>query len=296
MKKTVIILFSTLFALSFPSCSGCSGQLKEIAASIFDNTPKPPKRYTTGELKALGVNTEHLFEFTDTTMTYNGKPFMIGETIGQMMEVFGPYSRVRDGLLRTTIYYWDELGIDFTVYMPDEVPSTQTDMFTITWELDTSHYYPTKQQRELESRKEWRETHPKSMYRGKIMVNGIPVGRDMDMAKYLEETAFGVYWRDETIRSNYGLTKTRKDKYAKYFDRRLYDIDYTHIDIPKNEIIQYEIHISRDHRGLETFRVETIEGGRSYNTAPYVSSDTLSVDEAIDDIKALIKGTIDILK
>ena len=43
-----------------------------------------------------GVNMEHLFVFTDTTMTYNGKPFMPGMSIGELCEIFGHYERLAE--------------------------------------------------------------------------------------------------------------------------------------------------------------------------------------------------------
>ena len=39
---------------------------------------------------------KHLFVFTDTTMTYNGKPFMPGMTIGELCEIFGHYERLAE--------------------------------------------------------------------------------------------------------------------------------------------------------------------------------------------------------
>lgn len=41
-----------------------------------------------------GVNTEHLFAFSDTSMTYNGKPFSINLPLDTIFNVFGNYSRI----------------------------------------------------------------------------------------------------------------------------------------------------------------------------------------------------------
>ena len=49
---------------------------------------------------------KHLFVFTDTTMTYNGKPFMPGMSIGELCEIFGNY----DVLLGTRNIYMGFYG------------------------------------------------------------------------------------------------------------------------------------------------------------------------------------------
>lgn len=48
--------------------------------------------YTKEQLEAMGVNTEHLFVFTEERATYNGKVFSIDILIDSLIGVFGPAS------------------------------------------------------------------------------------------------------------------------------------------------------------------------------------------------------------
>lgn len=79
-----------------------------------------------------GVNMEHLFVFTDTTMTYNGKPCMPGMTIGELCEIFGHYER----LAEPGIFIWDSMGI--TMVSDDESgkDSAPVSRILIDWNID----------------------------------------------------------------------------------------------------------------------------------------------------------------
>lgn len=50
--------------------------------------------YTKEQLEAMGVNTEHLFVFTEERATYNGKVFSIDILIDSLIGVFGPCERI----------------------------------------------------------------------------------------------------------------------------------------------------------------------------------------------------------
>jgi hypothetical protein len=78
-KRCIIVLLALLFFTS------CKGQDK-------DNTPTIGE-YTQAELDEMGVNPCHVFIFNDCSMSYNGKPFYLGQTIDEIVEIFGPYSR-----------------------------------------------------------------------------------------------------------------------------------------------------------------------------------------------------------
>ena len=99
----VVLWFGLLCLSALSSCTGCSYNHEKAMGSIDNILGKvdtlmaktdsfleehlpeePPIDY-----EKEGVNREHLFVFTDTTMTYNGKPFMPGMTIGELCEIFG---------------------------------------------------------------------------------------------------------------------------------------------------------------------------------------------------------------
>ena len=111
-----------LFCLSaLSSCTGCSYNHEKAMGSIdnilgkVDTMMKKTDRFLEKHLpeeppidyEKEGVNRKHLFVFTDTTMTYNGKPFMPGMSIGELCEIFGHYER----LAEPGIFIWDSMGI-----------------------------------------------------------------------------------------------------------------------------------------------------------------------------------------
>ena len=61
----------------------------------------------------MGVNTEHLFVFTEERATYNGKVFSIDILIDSLIGVFGPCERIVYGEEYNKgydHYLWDEIG------------------------------------------------------------------------------------------------------------------------------------------------------------------------------------------
>ena len=89
------LLYCILCMFTLSSCNSCASTNDKLLNGI-DNLmgkvdrfleehkavakPQPPIDY-----EKEGVNTKHLFIFTDTTMTYNGKSFMPGMTIGEQI-------------------------------------------------------------------------------------------------------------------------------------------------------------------------------------------------------------------
>lgn len=73
--KYIKILFCIGFLFTLSSCTGCASAYDKLMGKVDrfleENKvvakPQPPIDY-----EKEGVNTEHLFIFTDTTMTYNG--------------------------------------------------------------------------------------------------------------------------------------------------------------------------------------------------------------------------------
>ena len=79
-----------------------------------------------------GVNRKHLFVFTDTTMTYNGKPFMPGMSIGELCEIFGHYER----LAEPGIFIWDSMGIIMVSHDESGKDSAPVSRIMINWNID----------------------------------------------------------------------------------------------------------------------------------------------------------------
>ena len=119
----VALWFGLLCLSALSSCTGCSYNHEKAMGSIDNILGKvdalmaktdrfleehlpeePPIDY-----EKEGVNREHLFVFTDTTMTYNGKPFMPGMTIGEQCEIFGHYvlrnPEYLSGILWESLWY-----------------------------------------------------------------------------------------------------------------------------------------------------------------------------------------------
>ena len=91
----VALCFGLLCLSALSSCTGCSYNHEKAMGSIdniwgkVDTLMAKTDRFLEEHLpeeppidyEKEGVNMKHLFVFTDTTMTYNGKPFMPGMTI-----------------------------------------------------------------------------------------------------------------------------------------------------------------------------------------------------------------------
>lgn len=80
--------------------------------------------YTKEDLDAMGVNTQHLFVFTEERATYNGRTFSIDIPIDSLIEIFGPCERILYGKDYNTgynRYFWDEIGFTALVSPEKEV-------------------------------------------------------------------------------------------------------------------------------------------------------------------------------
>jgi hypothetical protein len=131
MKKTIIILSVLALTGFFTSCSGCAGKLKEFAKEQISKA-------TAEQVETpQAINPDHRFVFTDCGMTYNEQPFMIGDSIHKMVEVFGQYDRVEKQNL-TTLYYWDNIGIQMASYWywDNKLNSDKIQTIRIRWHID----------------------------------------------------------------------------------------------------------------------------------------------------------------
>lgn len=111
------IILSSLLVIFVVGCIGIGN--REVADNGYMNSG-----YTKKELEAKGVNTEHLFVFTEKCATYNGQVFSIGIPIDSLIKIFGPENRIlygKDGNVGYNNYFWDEIGFVALVSPEKEV-------------------------------------------------------------------------------------------------------------------------------------------------------------------------------
>ena len=187
----VALWFGLLCLSALSSCTGCSYNHEKAMGSIDNILGKvdalmaktdrfleehlpeePPIDY-----EKEGVNMEHLFVFTDTTMTYNGKPFMPGMTIGELCEIFGHYER----LAEPGIFIWDSMGI--TMVSDDESGknSAPVSRILIDWNIELDDFLS-------EENLKWLKNHcPRQYFTGKMIVGGAVLGKGMHIDNFLKK-------------------------------------------------------------------------------------------------------------
>ena len=203
-------------ALLLLFCASCVGR----------STTPPPIDYV-----KEGVNTEHLFIFTDTTMTYNGKPFMPGMTIEEMCEVFGLYDRVPE----EGIYLWDSIGLTMTTWRPNDPHTNVVNVVNIDWHVQLNDWGlgPEYEDKEL------RERCPRHYFQGNIIVGGAVLGRGMQINTFLEKTTF----------------KFRNNPLPLIYVGDLFKWDYLNVPISEDEKFTYQIKEADDQASIESFWV-----------------------------------------
>lgn len=149
-----ILLCLLLSGIGLCSCKGC--------ANGGQQTSTDPQ----------GINPCHRFEFNDCSMTYNGKPFMLGQTIEELVQVFGMYDR-RAGTHKN-LYFWDNIGIQAAVDKDKDI----VNYFYVYFNKDMSDDdTPITDLTGLRIRKKMIEQSPKYFFKGNILVGGVPLGR-----------------------------------------------------------------------------------------------------------------------
>lgn len=189
--------------------------------------------------KKLGLNTEHLFIIDDCSMTYNGKPFMVGQTIEELLEVFGPYDRVISNLGHT--YLWDEIGISITTASWDNPDTNQVNNIYLHWNLDMSDdSYPTQDLTIIEMRKTMVEHCPRNYFKGNILLGGAALGRGMKIGDFIK-------------RSHMKWTNPFFPVLYKSILKKCTDLPIT-----DNECIKIVIRVSRDYSNIECLIIGSV--------------------------------------
>ena len=164
--KNIILTF--LLGVFTVACSGADG----IADQGYMGSG-----YTKEELDAKGVNTQHLFVFTEHRATYNGRTFSIDIPIDSLIETFGPCERIvygEGGNTGYNDYFWDEIGFVATV-SPEKVVIS----LSLHWD-----YLPKEKEKEYDYDDPDPAKVPAKFFKGKILLNGIPLDNTSDYAAY----------------------------------------------------------------------------------------------------------------
>lgn len=175
MKKSILSL--VLGAL----CAGCGVAGSSKSAAVGTETSAQSSMsyknsgYTEPELDAMGVNTRHLFVFTDQRATYNGKRFSINHPIDSLIAVFGPDYRILRGKEHNEgydHYFWDEIG-----FVALASPEREVLGWNLHWE-----YLPKEKEYDYDDPDP--ALVPAKFFKGKILLNGVPLDNTSDYAQY----------------------------------------------------------------------------------------------------------------
>lgn len=207
MKKTTLPL---LFVLSAVLAVGCGITSRKAAPGGYMDSG-----YSKAELEQMGVNTEHLFVLTEERAAYNGKRFSIKHPVDSLLVIFGPESRILCGTEHNTgydRYFWDEIG--FTALVS---PEREVLEWNLHWDYlpKTADYdYDNPDPSEV----------PARFFRGKILLNGVPLDNTSDYAAYCN---------DKEVQSRL-LEMAKKNGIERNYDKILYHC------VSSGTILRYE--------------------------------------------------------
>ncbi|MFV0328047.1 MAG: hypothetical protein ACK5LF_27370 [Bacteroides xylanisolvens] len=217
------IILSSLLVIFVVGCIGIGS--REVADNGYMNSG-----YTKKELEAKGVNTKHLFVFTEKCATYNGQVFSIGIPIDSLIKIFGPENRIlygKDGNVGYNNYFWDEIGFVALVS-----PEKEVMQFNLHWD-----YVPKEKEYDYDDPDP--AEVPVNFFKGKILLNGVPLDNTSDYADYCNnkevQSQLRKLARKEGIRNytkcfyNYGVNSGCNRYHSSY--HKLYCFDYTMFEI-----------------------------------------------------------------
>ncbi|WP_290540273.1 hypothetical protein [Alistipes sp.] len=212
--KTGIGFFGYLLCMIL---SGCSPATR---SSYMDSG------YTKEQLEAMGVNTEHLFVFTEERATYNGRSFSIDIPVDSLIGVFGPCERILYGDEYNKgydHYLWDEIGFAALVS-----PEKTVMELSLHWD-----YMPKEEEYDYDDT----DPVPAKFFKGKMLLNGVPLDNTSDYAAYcnnkdVQERLLEMARQKGIVRNfhkvlyPYHANQGSLHRYE-YWNHKLYFFDYT---------------------------------------------------------------------
>lgn len=167
LKKSIPALLTVILAV------GCCCANRPAAEHGYKNSG-----YSKKKLEAMGVNTEHLFVFTDVGAAYNGREFSIDRPVDSLVGIFGPDYRIHYGTEHNQgydHYIWDGIGVTALVSPEKEV---------MTWSLHWD-YLPKVKDYDYDDPAP--ALVPKRFFEGKMLLNGVPIDDSSDIAAYCND-------------------------------------------------------------------------------------------------------------
>lgn len=171
MKKPILALLSAVLTLLAVSC-GTVSYRKSTGGGYMHSG------YSKAALEKMGVNTQHLFVFTEQRATYNGRKFSIKHPVDSLIPVFGPDYRILTGTEHNAgydHYFWDNIGFVALVSPEREVLE-----WCLHWE-----YLPKVAEYDYDDPDP--TLVPAEFFKGKILLNGIPLDNTSDYAAYCND-------------------------------------------------------------------------------------------------------------
>ena len=244
IKNTILTFLLSVLTVE---CNGTSG---------VANQGYMGSGYTKEELEEKGVNTRHLFVFTEHRATYNGRTFSIDIPIDSLIETFGPYERIvykEGGNTGYNDYFWDEIGFVATV-SPEKVVIN----FSLHWD-----YLPKEKEYDYDSPNPTEV--PASFFKGKILLNGIPLDNTSDYAAYCNneevQNQLLELARKEGIRRNFHKCLYHYTDYGgihryEYSYHKLYFFDYTVFENDPLPFFSYRAKIATETGRMHEFGMQ----------------------------------------
>ncbi len=208
--------------------------MKKTDRFLEEHLPEEPPIYYEKE----GGNRKHLFVYTDTTMTYNGKPIMPGNSKGELCEILGKYERHSEpGIIK-----WDSMGNNMVSHNESGKDSAPVSRILIDWNIELSGFITDEDLKWLKNR------CPRQYFTGKIVVGGAVLGGGMHMDDFLKKTNL----------------KFNNNPFPLLYYCHLHDWDYTKAPIHRREeYYTYRIRKSEDGNDIENFDIAINSRGSS---------------------------------
>lgn len=241
--QNIILLF--LLGIFTAACSG---------TNVVADSGYLGSGYTKEELEAKGVNIRHLFVFTEQRATYNGRTFSIGIPIDSLITTFGPGYRTIYGKDYNTgydYYCWDEIG-----FIAWASPEKVVIEFGLHWDYQ-------QKEEEYQYNDPEPEYVPAKFFKGKILLNGVPLDNTSDYAAYCKDEEIQrrllELARENGVKRNYHkclyhFVETGSLNQYNSFYHKLFFFDYTAFG--DDAFFSYKVKIATKTRQIHEFGMQ----------------------------------------